>query len=75
MSMFLTSFQILMGSRKSRCDIPSDTTQGCFHPKVLGMKNTCYILLVHLIKMTFLTRCQVERSSQSGQMSIKMAMA
>jgi hypothetical protein len=24
------------------------------------MKNTCYILLVHLIKMTFLTKCHVE---------------
>jgi hypothetical protein len=24
------------------------------------MKNTCYILLVHLIKVTFLTKCQVE---------------
>jgi len=24
------------------------------------MKNTCYILSIHLIKMTFLTKCQVE---------------
>jgi len=29
---FPTIFQNLMGLGKSRCDIPSDTTQGCFTP-------------------------------------------
>ncbi len=24
-------FQSSIGSRKSKCDIPNDTTQGCFH--------------------------------------------
>jgi hypothetical protein len=31
-----------------------------FWLKVWGMKNTCYIWLVHLIKVTFLTKCQVK---------------
>jgi hypothetical protein len=43
--------------------------------QVWGMKNTCYILPVHLIKVTFLTKSQAENLVKNGQMSIKMAMA
>ncbi len=28
-------FQSLMGPRKSRCDVPSGTTQGCFFTQVV----------------------------------------
>ncbi len=30
-----------MGLRKSRCDIPTDTTQGCFHPSHIHDKKIC----------------------------------
>jgi hypothetical protein len=34
-------FQSLMGLKKSRCDIPTDTTQGCFHPSHIHDKKIC----------------------------------
>jgi len=35
-------FQSLIGLGKSRCDFPSGTTQGCFHPQ----KNIFYSFVV-----------------------------
>jgi hypothetical protein len=42
--------------------------------KVWGMKNICYILLVHLTKMTYLTKGQAQNLVKMNKTSIKMAM-
>jgi hypothetical protein len=51
-----------------------DPTVCPFWLKVWGMKNTCYIWPIHLIKMTFFYQVSSRKFGQNGQMSIQMAM-
>jgi hypothetical protein len=42
-------FQSSMGPRKSRCDVPSGTTQGCFH--LQGFINDIFLRQNQVVSM------------------------